>query len=74
MTKFIEGFIKDQTKNRFMLVNGEIGIGKTLITKKVLKDLQVSHGQKANYPLILTSTIHSLDQIYPFSGLRYIMR
>ena len=74
MTKFVEGFIKDANRNRFLLVNGEIGMGKTLVTKKVLGDIQRVHGSKANYPLVLTSTIHSLDQIYPYSGLRYIFR
>ena len=74
MEKFIEGFIKDSNRNRFLLVNGEIGVGKTLITKNVAKKLVKVHGHKANFPLILTSTIHSLDQIYPYSGLRYIFR
>jgi Cdc6-like AAA superfamily ATPase len=49
-----------------------MGQGKTLVTKEVLTEIQKVYGAKSNFPLILISTINSLDTVYRYPGFRKI--
>ena len=74
MWKFVQEFVKDANKNRLLLLRGEIGMGKTLVTKRILEEMQKKLGNKPDFPLILAASINPLDQIYPLSGVRHIFR